>query len=92
MMSDVYGFTLPRTAREQFKEGHRVSKTELKQGDLVFFNTTGGISHVGIYLQNNKFVHASTSFGVTISDLFDPYYLGRFLGVGRMDKPGVKAK
>jgi lipoprotein Spr len=47
---------------------------------------------VGIYLQNNKFIHASTSFGVTISDLFDPYYLGRFLGVGRIDKPEVKIK
>lgn len=88
----AFGMSLARTAREQYRGCRIVSATEMKTGDLVFFNTTGGISHVGIYLQNNKFVHASTSFGVTISDLFDPYYLGRFLGVGRMDKPGVKAK
>ena len=88
----AFGMTLPRTAREQYRGCHIVSATEMKTGDLVFFNTTGGISHVGIYLQNNKFIHASTSFGVTISDLFDPYYLGRFLGVGRIDKPEVKVK
>src|SRR6185295_3421910 len=88
----AFGMTLPRTAREQYRGCHIVSATEMKTGDLVFFNTTGGISHVGIYLQNNKFIHASSSFGVTISDLFDPYYLGRFLGVGRIDKPEVKVK
>ena len=88
----AFGMTLPRTARDQYRGCHIVSATEMKTGDLVFFNTTGGISHVGIYLQNNKFIHASTSFGVTISDLFDPYYLGRFLGVGRIDKPEVKIK
>jgi lipoprotein Spr len=88
----AFGMTLARTAREQYRGCRIISATEMKTGDLVFFNTTGGISHVGIYLQNNKFVHASTSFGVTISDLFDPYYLGRFLGVGRIDKPEVKVK
>ena len=88
----AFGMTLPRTARDQYRGCRIVSATEVKTGDLVFFNTTGGISHVGIYLQNNKFIHASTSFGVTISDLFDPYYLGRFLGVGRIEKPEVKVK
>ena len=58
----------------------------MKEGDLVFFNTTGGVSHVGIYMGNNKFVHASVARGVTVSDLFDPYYLKRFLGIGRVDK------
>ena len=88
----AFGTTLPRTAREQYRGCRIISATEMKTGDLVFFNTTGGISHVGIYLQNNKFIHASTSFGVTISDLFDPYYLGRFLGAGRVEKPEVKIK
>ena len=88
----AFGMSLPRTARDQYRGSRIVSATEVKTGDLVFFNTTGGISHVGIYLQNNKFIHASTSFGVTISDLFDPYYLGRFLGVGRIEKPEVKVK
>ena len=86
----AFGMRLPRTARDQYRGCEIVSATQIKTGDLVFFNTTGGISHVGIYLQNNKFIHASTSFGVTISDLFDPYYLGRFLGVGRIAKPEVK--
>lgn len=81
-----WGINLPRTAREQYDATTRISRTELKEGDLVFFNTTGGVSHVGMYLQNNKFVHASSSGGVTISDLFDPYWERRFVGVGRYEK------
>lgn len=84
--SALYGVSLPRTAREQYQASRRISRTELKEGDLVFFNTTGGVSHVGMYLQNNKFVHASSS-GVTISDLFDDYWMKRFIGVGRMEEP-----
>ncbi|HVG16296.1 MAG TPA: C40 family peptidase [Chitinophagaceae bacterium] len=80
-----FGITLPRTAREQYEATQRISRTDLKEGDLVFFNTQGGISHVGIYLQNNKFYHASSS-GVTISDLYDAYWEKRFMGVGRFQK------
>lgn len=79
-----YGINLPRTAREQYEATERISRTNLKEGDLVFFNTQGGVSHVGIYLQNNKFFHASSS-GVTISDLFDTYWEKRFIGVGRYE-------
>lgn len=82
----AYAVSLPRTAREQYKTSRRISRTELQEGDLLFFNTTGGVSHVGIYLQNNKFIHASASKGVTISDLFDPYYLRRFVGAGRVNE------
>ncbi len=81
----IYGVALPRTTKEQYKTTRKISRTELKEGDLVFFNTTGGISHVGMYLQNNKFVHASTSGGVTISDLFEDYWMKRFIGVGRVE-------
>jgi lipoprotein Spr len=88
----AFAVSLPRTARDQYRNSRIISATEMKTGDLVFFNTTGGISHVGIYLQNNKFIHASTSHGVTISDIFDPYYLRRFIGVGRIAKPGAKLK
>ena len=88
----AFAVSLPRTARDQYRNSQIVSATQMKTGDLVFFNTTGGISHVGIYLQNNKFVHASTSYGVTISDMFDPYYLRRFIGVGRIEKPEAKVK
>ena len=81
-----FGIELPRTAREQYEATSKISRTELKEGDLVFFNTTGGVSHVGIYLQNNKFVHAATSSGVMISDLFDNYWDRRFIGVSRYIK------
>jgi len=83
----AFGMTIPRTAYEQYRVANRISATEMKEGDLVFFNTTGGLSHVGIYLRNNKFIHASSSKGVVVSDLFDPYYLKRFLGVGRIERP-----
>ena len=88
----AFAISLPRTARDQYRKSRIISATEMKTGDLVFFNTTGGISHVGIYLQNNKFIHASASYGVTISDMFDPYYLKRFIGVGHIEKPGVTTK
>lgn len=88
----AFAVSLPRTARDQYRNSRIVSATEMKTGDLVFFNTTGGISHVGIYLQNNKFIHASTKYGVTVSDMFDPYYLRRFIGVGRVAKPEAKIK
>ncbi len=80
----VFGVTLPRTARDQYKSTRRISRTELQEGDLLFFNTTGGVSHVGIYLTNNKFVHASVS-GVTISDMFEPYYVKHFISAGRVE-------
>ncbi len=82
----LYGASLPRTAKQQFDFSRRISRTELREGDLVFFNTRGGISHVGMYLSNNKFVHASTT-GVVISSLYDEYYANRFVGVGRVDVP-----
>jgi cell wall-associated NlpC family hydrolase len=88
----AFALTLPRTAKEQYKASRIISSTELKEGDLVFFNTRGGVSHVGIYLQNNKFIHASTSQGVTVSDMFDPYYMRRYIGAGRIEKPEVSNK
>lgn len=81
-----YGINLPRTAREQYDVTTHISRTDLKEGDLVFFNTSGGVSHVGIYLQNNKFLQAGSSTGVTISDLFDPYWERRFIGASRYEK------
>ncbi len=91
LFADVYGFNLPRTARDQFKITDRISRTDLNEGDLLFFNTRGGISHVGVYLQNNKFVHAASSEGVMISDIFDDYWVRRFIGVGRVKEQPVIA-
>lgn len=84
LFSTVYSLSIPRTAREQYNLTNRISRTQLKEGDLIFFNTRGGVSHVGVYLQNNKFVHASTSGGVMISDIFDEYWARKFVGVGRL--------
>lgn len=84
LFTSVYGLSIPRTAREQYDLTNRISRTQLKEGDLIFFNTRGGVSHVGVFLQNNKFVHASTSGGVMISDIFDEYWARKFVGVGRL--------
>lgn len=85
IMREVYNTILPRTAQEQFNLMQPIAIDELQEGDLVFFNTGGrGISHVGIYIQNNKFLHASTSQGVTITDLNDKYWNPKFRGGGRM--------
>lgn len=80
----LYGISLPRTAKQQYDFSRPISRTELREGDLLFFNTHGGVSHVGMYICNNKFVHASASNGVTISDMFDPYYANRLIGAGRV--------
>jgi hypothetical protein len=76
---------LPRTSKEQANFCSPISKDEIQEGDLVFFHTRrGGVSHVGVYLANNKFVHASTSVGVTISDLNETYWKNRLVKIGRM--------
>ncbi|MBM3433019.1 MAG: NlpC/P60 family protein [Bacteroidetes bacterium] len=83
MYAAVYGITLPRVSRDQHRSTRRIQMTDLQEGDLVFFNTRGsGVSHVGIYLGNNKFAH-SASKGVMINDLYDKYYVKRYLGAGR---------
>lgn len=84
LVGAVYGMYITRTAREQFGECTPISREELQEGDLVFFNTSRGVSHVGVYLHNDKFVHASTSSGVIISDLKEAYWAKRFVGAGRL--------
>lgn len=80
----TFGWMLPRTAREQYTSMQGIKKEELQEGDFVFFNTTGGISHVGMYLSNNKFIHSSTSQGVSIGDLNSQYWGKRFIGARRV--------
>jgi peptidoglycan endopeptidase LytE len=82
----LIGVDLPRTAREQFHEGTPVSEGELNIGDLVFFRTYASFpSHVGIYLGNNLFIHASSrARKVTIDSLNTPFYLRRFIGAKRL--------
>lgn len=77
---------LPRSAREQFREGAKVAKADLSPGDLVFFRTYAKYpSHVGIYLGDNRFVHASSrERKVTVESLDTPYYLKRYIGAKRL--------
>lgn len=76
---------LPRSSKDQFETGTEVEQSDLRPGDLVFFNTNGkGVSHVGVYVGNNKFAHASTSKGVTVTDLDESYYAKRYLGARRV--------
>jgi lipoprotein Spr len=85
VVKDVYGIDLPRTAHEQYEFTQRIEPQELQEGDLVFFYTSGRrISHCGIYIMNNKFVHAATSQGVSVSDLNDAYWKDRYRGAGRI--------
>ena len=85
LMTDVFGIGLPRMAKDQYNACEHVKKANLEEGDLVFFHTTRkGISHVGVYLGNNKFVHASLNYGVTISDLGEGYYMAHYVGAGRV--------
>jgi lipoprotein Spr len=86
-IATLYGMMLPRTSAQQYQQSKRIRKDELSEGDLVFFKTRGrkaGVSHVGVYLRNNKFVHASTSNGVMINDMGDAYYSAHYAGAGRV--------
>lgn len=79
------GKLLPRSSAEQYRSGIPVQTEDLKFGDLVFFNTTGETaSHVGIYLGDDLFAHASVSLGVTISSLESYYYKQRYNGARRI--------
>ena len=75
----IFDVTLPRSAREQAKVGISITRDNLKKGDLVFFHTNRSLGHVGIYIGNNEFVHASSkSKAVRIDSLDTPYYQKRF--------------
>lgn len=78
------GIKTPRMAHHQFYAGTPISKSQLRPGDLVFFETyTRGISHVGIYIGNNNFIHASSSGAVKINCLGEAYYTNRYRGAAR---------
>lgn len=86
---EVFGLNIPRTARDQYAACEKVDKDDLREGDLVFFNTRGGVSHVGVYLGNNYFVHSSVHSGVTISSLDETYYSKKYISGGRMAQPVI---
>lgn len=85
LCSAVYNKKVSASSRSIYEETKRVNVSDLKEGDLVFFIINGkSVSHVGVYLQHNKFVHASTRRGVIISDLDEPYYKKYYHGAGRI--------
>ena len=84
LYSDVFNLTIRRSSRDIFSMVNPVNKDDLKEGDLVFFKIhSRSISHIGIYLGNNRFAHAS-SRGVAISSLDDAYYSRYFYKGGRL--------
>lgn len=79
------GIDLPDVSESQFQEGVRITRGELKTGDLVFFHTRGkSVSHVGIYLDGGRFIHSpSTGKRVRVDELSDPYWAKRFVAAKR---------
>ncbi len=86
VFQQVTGVTLPRTSKELSRLGNKVASTDLAPGDLVFFNTRRfPFSHVGIYLGDNRFIHApSTGSEVEISRLSETYWQTHFNGARRL--------
>lgn len=78
------GVTLPRSSRAGFKNGEPVEKEDLQVGDILYFtNRWGMIDHAAIYVGQNRFIHSSTSKGVIITPMSDPYWVRRFKGARR---------
>ncbi len=73
-----FGIILPRTTAQQARNGRKIPRRKLKAGDLVFFKTSRKVRHVGIYIEDGKFLHASTSRGVTISKLDNIYWSKKY--------------
>jgi cell wall-associated NlpC family hydrolase len=92
---DVFNIDLQRSARLQFTQGREVSdKDDLQFGDLVFFNTRKRVrpGHVGIYIGENLFAHASSTKGVTVSSINYDYYSRTYMGARRLDKDDLSNK
>ncbi|WP_044041403.1 C40 family peptidase [Caballeronia insecticola] len=87
VFQDTLGMTLPRRAEEMSRVGEKVTVSDLKPGDLVFFNTMRrSFSHVGIYIGDNKFVHSpSTGSTIRVDDMEDGYWEKRFQGARRIE-------
>ena len=82
------GVSVPRTTREQYKRSERISLSEIHRGDLLFFKLSSrGVSHVGIYTGNGRFIHApSSGKRVSYAKLSNPYWKKRLLGAGRINQ------
>lgn len=92
VFKEAWGTTLPRTSLELSRVGEEVERDELQPGDLVFYNTRRrNYSHVGIYLGDNKFIHApSSGKTVRIDNMEQGYWKNRFNGARRISDPGTQ--
>lgn len=92
LYESLYGIQLPRTTADQIKTGIAISEKSLKPGDLIFFKFRNDTGHVGIYLGNGRFTHASPKKkGITISSLDNPYWKSRYRAARRiLEKPPKK--
>ena len=90
VFNDTFGFLLPRKSAQMSKVGLQIRKDELQPGDLVFFNTMRhAFSHVGIYLGDNKFIHApSKGKSIRVDDMTKVYWEKRYNGARRLDNTG----
>jgi cell wall-associated NlpC family hydrolase len=78
LFSKAFGLQLPRTSPELALLGNIIPRDRLRRGDLLFFSSGTDIDHVGIYLGDNRFVHASTTTGVSIANLYQHYFQHRY--------------
>ncbi|EDM38165.1 Cell wall-associated Hydrolase (invasion-associated protein) [Pedobacter sp. BAL39] len=86
LQKDIYGNTLPRRSRDQAEVIRKKNPGQLKEGDLIFFSFGGGaVDHVGVYLNNSYFVHASTTRGVIVDDLNLPVYQKAMVKAGSIN-------
>lgn len=85
---EVYNKELPRVSTEQVKTGVKVTKKDLKAGDILFFKTEGRTNHTTVYVGNSLFINASSSKGVTISSLDSPYWKKYYRYGVRVNKNG----
>ncbi len=81
---ETLGIRIPRTTGQQWRIGVPISRERLQTGDLVFFRTSEDGLHVGVYMEKARFIHASTSRGVTTSLLTHTYWSRRFIGARRV--------
>lgn len=85
LQKDIYGNALPRRSRDQAEVVKEKNISSLTEGDLIFFSFGGGaVDHVGVYLNNNFFVHASTTRGVVVDDLSIPAYQRAIVKAGSL--------
>ena len=84
---DAWQISLPRTTKNQSNTGKKINRKDAHYGDLVFFRINSTLEHVGVYIGNQRFMHASSSKGVIISRLDNPYWASKFWQFRRISRP-----